>query len=79
MEEIKQKLKQVIKNLYNFDFEPDFTPSPENVDADYSTNAPLKLAKDLHKAPMQIAEEISKTHVFPVGTKESVVVKTKRK
>ena len=60
MEEIKQKLKQVIKNLYNFDFEPDFTPSPENVDADYSTNAPLKLAKDLHKAPMQIAEEISK-------------------
>ncbi len=58
MEEIKQELKQAIKNLYNLDFEPDITPSPENIDADYSTNAPLKLAKDLHKSPMQIAEEI---------------------
>lgn len=60
MDEIKQKLKLIIKNLYNLDFEPELTPSPENIDADYSTNAPLKLAKDLHKPPMQIAEELSK-------------------
>ena len=45
-------------NLYPLDFDPELTPSPENIDADYSTNAPLKLAKDLHKAPMEIAKEI---------------------
>ncbi len=60
MDEIKQKLKLIIKNLYNLNFEPELTPSPDNIDADYSTNAPLKLAKDLHKAPMQIAEELNK-------------------
>ena len=59
MEEIKKNLKQAIKNLYNLDFEPEITPSPENIDADYSTNAPLRLAKDLHKSPMQIAEELN--------------------
>ena len=58
MDEIKQKLKLIIKNLYNLDFEPELTPSPSNIDADYSTNAPLKLAKDLHKSPMQIASEL---------------------
>ena len=59
MEEIRQKLKSKIKALYGFDFEPIFTPAPVNIDADYSTNAPLKLAKDLQKSPMQIAEELS--------------------
>ncbi len=59
MEEFKTQLKEVIKKLYNIDFDPDFTSSPENIDADYSTNAPLKLAKELHKAPMQIAEELN--------------------
>ena len=59
MEEIKKNLNQAIKNLYNLDFEPEITPSPENIDADYSTNAPLRLAKDLHKSPMQIAEELN--------------------
>lgn len=59
MDEIKESLKQTIKNLYNLDFEPEITPSPENIDADYSTNAPLKLAKDLRKSPMQIAEELN--------------------
>ena len=59
MEEIREQLKKAIKELYNIDFEPDFTPSPENIDADYSTNVPLKLAKEFHKAPMQIAEELT--------------------
>ena len=58
MQEIKDNLTNTIKNLYNLDFEPDITPSPENIDADYSTNAPLKLAKELHKSPMEIAEEL---------------------
>ncbi|MBR3263737.1 arginine--tRNA ligase [Candidatus Saccharibacteria bacterium] len=59
MEEIREQLKKTIKNLYDIDFDPDFTPSPESINADYSTNAPLKLAKSLHKAPMQIAEELN--------------------
>ncbi|MBR3055936.1 arginine--tRNA ligase [Candidatus Saccharibacteria bacterium] len=60
MENIREALKQAIKDLYGLDFEPDIAPSPANIDADYSTNAPLKLAKELHKPPMQIAEELSK-------------------
>ncbi|MBQ3474342.1 arginine--tRNA ligase [Candidatus Saccharibacteria bacterium] len=59
MQEIKENLKEVIKNLYNLDFDPEITPSPENIDADYSTNAPLKLAKELHKSPMDIAKELN--------------------
>ena len=58
MQEIQDQLKQAIKNLYNIDFDVEITPAPDNIDADYSSNAPLKLAKELHKAPMQIAEEI---------------------
>lgn len=58
MQEIKELIKKVIHDLYHLDFDPELTPSPENIDADYSTNAPLKLAKDLHKAPMEIAKEI---------------------
>lgn len=63
MEEIKQNLKQIIKKIYNLNFAPDITPSPENIDADYSTNAPLKLTKDLHKNPMEIAGELSEAFV----------------
>ena len=59
MEEIKNNLKLAIKDLYDLDFEPELTPSPDNIDADYSTSAPLKLAKELHKSPMQIAEELN--------------------
>ena len=59
MQEIKDSLKKLIKDLYGLDFDPDFTPSPSNIDADYSTNAPLKLAKELHKSPMEIASELS--------------------
>ena len=58
MQEIKEYLKNVIKNLYNLDFDPEIMAAPENIDADYSSNAPLKLAKELKKSPMQIAEEI---------------------
>ena len=59
MQDIREQIKQSINNLYNLDFEPDLTPAPDNIDADYSTNAPLKLAKALHQNPMQIAEELA--------------------
>ena len=58
MQEIKEILKEAIKTLYSLDFEPEITLSPENIDADYSSNAPLKLAKELHKPPMEIAADI---------------------
>jgi arginyl-tRNA synthetase len=59
MQEIVEKLKNTIKDLYGLDFNPEITPAPENIDADYSSNAPLKLAKELHESPMQIAEELN--------------------
>ena len=60
MQEIIARVKHAIKDLYDLDFEPEITTAPENIDADYSTNAPLKLAKELHKSPMAIAEELNR-------------------
>lgn len=59
MEQIREQIKTTIKDLYGLDVAPDITPSPENIDADYSSNIALKLAKDLRKAPMEIANEIT--------------------
>ena len=59
MEQIREQIKTTIRDLYGLDVAPDITPSPENIDADYSSNIALKLAKDLHKAPMEIANEIA--------------------
>lgn len=64
MENLRDNLKKVILDLYGIDFEPEITPAPENIDADYSSNAPLKLAKELHKNPMEIAAEVvEKVHL----------------
>ena len=59
MEQIREQIKTTIKDLYGLDVTPDITASPENIDADYSSNIALKLAKVLHKAPMEIANEIA--------------------
>ena len=70
MQEITDQLKKVIHDLYGLDFEPELTPSPENINADYSTNAPLKLTKELHKPPMEIAKDLgAKIHaeITPPG------------
>ena len=61
MQEIRDQLKTIIHDLYGLDFNPEITPSPANIDADYSTNAPLKLTKELHKNPMVIAEDLAKS------------------
>ena len=58
MDEIRESLKGVIRELSGIDFEPEVTVAPENIEADYSANVPLKLAKELHKAPMEIANEL---------------------
>ena len=68
MQEIREQLKNVVKDLYGLDVEPELTPSPDNIDADYSSNIALKLAKDLRKAPMEIGEGI-KTNL---GTSENI-------
>ena len=59
MEILRDNLKKVILETFGIDFEPEITPAPLNIDADYSSNAPLKLARELHKSPMEIAEELS--------------------
>ena len=64
MQEIREKLQSVIRDLYGLDdFVPELTPSPANINADYSSNAPRKLAKSLHKSPMDIAREVSE-HIY---------------
>ncbi len=58
MEELQNSLKNIIKDHFGLDFEPEITPAPENIPADYSTNTPLKLAKALRRSPLQIAGEL---------------------
>ena len=62
MEILRDTLKKAILEFYEIDFEPEIVVAPENIDADYSSNAPLKLAKILRKNPMEIAETL--TEVF---------------
>ena len=59
MQEIKDQLKKVIQSLYGLNYNPELTPSPDNIDADYSSNVPLKLAKEIHQSPMDIAKAIA--------------------
>lgn len=59
MDDLKNSLKTAIHELYNLDFEPEISPSPAGIDADYSTNVSLKLTKDLHRPPMNIASELA--------------------
>jgi len=59
MQELRENLKKVISELYGIDFEPEIVVAPENIDADYSSNAPLRLTKELHDNPFNIAEKIS--------------------
>lgn len=59
MQGVFSQLKKIIQDLYGLDFDSEISPSPENINADYSSNAPLKLAKELKKSPLIIAEEIT--------------------
>ena len=60
MEEIRVLVKKAIKKLYNIDFDPEIVPALENIEADYSTNAAFKLAGELKKSPIEIADELAK-------------------
>lgn len=58
MDELRKLLKETILEVFDVEVVPEITPAPSNVDADYSSNACLKLAKDLHKNPFEIANEL---------------------
>lgn len=58
MDEIKTKLEQAIRKLFDVEVQVELTIAPEGTGADYATNVAMKLAKVAHKAPMAIAEEI---------------------
>ena len=75
MQEIREQLKKVIQDLYGLDFDPEISPSPDNIDADYSTNVPLKLAKELHRSPMEIASEIVETFTSGKGAFRSAAAR----
>lgn len=56
---LKEKLKEIIKELgCNDDVEIMFEVPKEDGHGDYSTNLAMKLARSLHKAPIQIANDI---------------------
>lgn len=59
MQEVYEQIKKAVKELYGIDVEPEVVVSPANIDADYSCNIALRLAKELHRAPMEIANEIA--------------------
>lgn len=58
MEEIREKLAETIKKLFDVEIVPDVVPAPENTGADYACNIAMKLAKQVGKNPREIATEI---------------------
>ena len=60
MEEIKNKLESAINEIFGIDFDAEVAAAPAGVEADYSSNVAMKLAKVLHKSPMEIAETFGK-------------------
>ncbi len=64
MEEIKQAVRDVCKNLFKVDIEPELT-RPDEQFGDYATNIALQLAKKLDKNPREVAETIVKELKHP--------------
>ena len=58
MEDIKNKLKAAISELFGISVEPNVTEAPKDFDADYSTNVAMQICKQVGKNPRQVAEEI---------------------
>ncbi|MBR0431873.1 arginine--tRNA ligase [Candidatus Saccharibacteria bacterium] len=59
MEELRTRLKKVIKNIFGIDFDVTITPAPEGVKADFASNVAMQLAKEVHQAPVVIAKQIA--------------------
>ncbi len=74
MDLVKEKLQQAIKKLFSIDFEAEMTVAPDGVDADYASNVAMKLARELHMNPMEIANKIeAEMHVSGSPISASVV------
>lgn len=58
MEEIQEKLKKIISELFSLEIEPEVVSAPENTEADYASNVALRISKELKRNPREIAEEI---------------------
>lgn len=58
MENIREKLTEVIKELFGVEVVPEMAVAPEETGADYASNVAMRLAKVARKAPILIAEEI---------------------
>ncbi len=59
MNEVILKIKNVIKELFDVEIEPEVTVAPETVDADFSSNVAMKLSGILHTNPREIATKIA--------------------
>lgn len=59
MESVKEDLKQTIRKLFDLEIEPEVTVAPANVEADFSSNVAMRMAKELHRAPLDIAKQIA--------------------
>ena len=59
MNEVILKIKNVIKELFDVEIEPEVTVAPETVDADFSSNVAMKLSGILHANPREIATKIA--------------------
>ncbi|MBR3365971.1 arginine--tRNA ligase [Candidatus Saccharibacteria bacterium] len=58
MEQIKNSLENYLKAQGIEDIALELTLAPENTGADFSTNLAMRLAKTLHKSPLEIANDI---------------------
>lgn len=57
MNEVKQTLKDAVKELFNIDIEPELS-RPEEKFGDYATNVAMQLAPSLGKSPREIADAL---------------------
>lgn len=59
MEEIRKQLAEIVKRLFGVEIEPEVTPAPEETGADYASNVAMKLAKEVHKNPREVASMLA--------------------
>ena len=62
MEEIQEKLKEIVSRLFSLEVVPEVTVAPENTEADFASNVAMKLSRELHKNPREIAEKIKEEY-----------------
>lgn len=58
MNDIKAQLRDIIKQRFAVDMEPNVTVAPAETGADYASNIAMQLAKVVRRSPKEIAEEL---------------------